>query len=123
MIAAGRSGRRNGKRLDSERITGVHSAHPYHCGASPTNARQTAMGRPPMRANITVSTVESTAGIVHTARIFHAEMRSSASMGAAGVVSGSIHDENDRRTERSQGMLAPTRAVGDVSAAARNFGL
>src|SRR5690349_21206739 len=61
---AGSSGLRSGKRSPSRTITGVKSAQAYHCGASPRNARQSAIGRCAIDANITVSSVERATGTV-----------------------------------------------------------
>src|SRR5262245_61060730 len=66
-----RKGRISAKRAPSATIIGASSAHPYHCGASATKARQRGMGRLAMRENITVSNVESTTGTVATHQASH----------------------------------------------------
>jgi hypothetical protein len=99
-------------------ITGVSIAHPNHCGASPTNARHTAIGRPPSRENITVSTVERTAGIVQTAAIFHADREK------VFVRSVFITIENERVRASVQETTTSCQlvcAVRDTRDAARDF--
>ena len=73
-------------------MSGVSAAQPYHCGASLRNARQTAIGRPPIRANITVSSVESSVGIVQRPKIA-AGLSGIASGGEGWMAMVSAHDD------------------------------
>src|SRR5437763_9631802 len=67
-----RGAARSGKRRPMPTMNGVSAAQPYHCGASAMNARHAGMGWPARRENITVSSVESSVGIVQIPRIAHA---------------------------------------------------
>src|SRR5215470_7728059 len=65
--------RSNGYRSPSLTIGTVSAAHTYQPGASLAKARHTEIGAGPWLANITVSNVESRAGIVHSAKTSHGD--------------------------------------------------
>src|SRR5690348_4451163 len=62
-----RTGRTSGARMATLAMTGVNAAHAYQPGASVAKARHSSIGRPPRRAKVTVSKVDSSAGTVHAA--------------------------------------------------------
>ena len=74
----------------SRMTTGVTSAHAYHPGASPTNARATDIGRLLIRANTTVSNVERTAGIDQIANSKSGDRRGRDALSADGELLGGL---------------------------------